>query len=112
MMQDNKFNLGDILTHKKYGGIYRVIFTGDIDQVSNFITLEIIDFKGGHYTGGSGLPYFIRNLQLNTKDTKSYTWGDYENLKYYFELSYVNYTELAEMIHPDGYRDGGKWVIR
>ena len=111
MMQDNKFNLGDILTHKKYGGKYKVIFSGDIDQVNNFMVIELIQYGGGHSVESTYLPHFIRELNLDIKEKSRYTWGEYEHLKYYLKKASVKYTELAEFMYPDGYRDGDMWVI-
>lgn len=110
-MQDNKFNLGDILTHKKYGGKYKVIYSGDINQVNDFKVLELIKYAGGHTVEGRYLPKFIEELNLDIKDEERYTWGGCESLKYYFEQASVKYTELAEFMYPDGYRDGDMWVI-
>lgn len=111
-MQDNKFNLGDILTHKKYGGKYKVIFTDSIDDAPDFVVLEIETYINGHRVEGwRSMPYFINALDLDIKENKSYTWGGYEYLKSYFEQASVKYTELAEFMYPEGYRDGDRWVI-
>ena len=111
-MQDNKFNLGDILTHKKYGGKYKVIFTGDIKEVCDFLVLEIEHYKNGHGTEGwRGMPYFINVLGLDIKYNNRYTWGSYNSIRNYYEQASVKYTELAEFMYPDGYRDGDRWVI-
>jgi hypothetical protein len=112
MMQDNKFNLGDILTHKKYGGKYKVIFKGDIDEVPDFLVLEIEEYKNGHGVEGfRPMPYFINDLNLYINTNKRYTWGSSSSIGDFFKQASVKYTELAEFMYPDGYRDGDRWVI-
>lgn len=110
-MQDNKFNLGNILKSKKHGTTYKVIFSGYVERVGQWNLLEIIKYKGGHRSLGVNLPQFCLGLDVDYDMNKLYTWGNKDIIADYFEQASVKYTELAEFMYPDGYRDGDRWVI-